>query len=111
MQADYIIILITSPSEQVGERIAQALLEERLAACVNIVPNIQSIYSWKGEIQNDEEALLVVKSRAELFDRLVPKVKAVHPYEVPEIIALPLILGAQDYLDWITDETIALAPK
>jgi len=105
MSTGYIIVLITSPSAQVGEQIAQAILKEKLAACVNIIPAIHSIYAWKGKMQNDEEALLVVKSRAELFEQLVPAVKAVHPYEVPEIIALPLILGSQDYLDWITTET------
>lgn len=105
MHVDFIIVLITSPSEQVGERIAQVLLKDKLAACVNIIPNIKSIYAWKGEVQNDEEVLLVVKSRAELFDHLVPAVKAIHPYEIPEIIAFPLILGSQDYLDWITNET------
>ena len=106
MPTDFIVVLITVPSLEVGERIAARLLEKNLAACVNILPGVTSIYAWKGAVQKDQELLLVVKTRAELFhDRLVPAVKAVHPYEVPEIIALPLVLGSPNYLDWIAAET------
>jgi len=106
MQTEYILVLITTPSREVGEEVAATLLEQKLAACVNILPSITSIYAWKGEVQNDQEALLVVKTRAELFHkRLVPAVKAIHPYEVPEIIALPVVMGSQSYLDWISTET------
>ncbi len=106
MQTEYIIVLITVPSQEVGEEIAAALLGGKLAACVNILPSITSIYAWKGEVQNDREVLLVVKTRAELFhERLVPAVEALHPYEVPEIIALPVVMGSQGYLDWIAAET------
>jgi periplasmic divalent cation tolerance protein len=86
----------------VGKQIARALLEKELAACVNIISSIDSIYTWEGKICNDEEVLLVVKSRAELFEnQLVPAVQAIHPYRVPEIIALPIKMGAKSYLDWI----------
>jgi periplasmic divalent cation tolerance protein len=106
MPIDFIVVLITVPSLEVGERIAASLLEKKLAACVNILPGVTSIYTWKGAVQKDQELLLVVKTRADLFHaRLVPAVKAVHPYEVPEIIALPLVLGSPDYLDWIAAET------
>lgn len=106
MQTDFIVVLITVPSSEVGERIAAALLEKKLAACVNILPRVTSIYTWKGAVQKDQELMLVVKTRLELFhDRLVPAVKAIHPYDVPEIIALPLVLGSPDYLDWIAAET------
>jgi periplasmic divalent cation tolerance protein len=106
MPDQFIVVLITVPSPQVGEQIAAALLEQKLAACVNIMPAIQSIYTWQGAIQKDQEALLVVKTRAALFaERLAPAVKAIHPYEVPEIIALPIIMGSQPYLDWIAAET------
>ncbi len=106
MPTDFIVVLITVPSSEVGERIAAALLEKKLAACVNILPGVTSIYTWKGAVQKDQELLLVVKTRADLFQaRLVPAVKAVHPYEVPEIIALPVLMGSPDYLDWIAAET------
>ena len=102
-----IVVLITAPSEEVGRGIAQALLDNKLAACVNIVAPINSHYLWQGDINDDEEVLLIVKSRAELFEQgLIPTVKEVHPYDVPEIIALPILLGDQDYLDWIEAETI-----
>ncbi len=104
----YIIVLITVPSEAVGRQLADALLEEKLAACVNIIPAVHSLYTWKGEIQNDQEVLLMVKSREDLFeDHLVPAVKALHPYEVPEIIALPIIMGSKSYLNWVGEETRA----
>jgi len=107
MSEGYIIVLITVPSQQVGEQIAQHLLDRRLAACVNILPGMRSIFIWKGGVQSEEEVLLVVKTRQELFhDTLVPAVKAMHPYEVPEIIALPIVMGSQEYLDWIQEETI-----
>jgi periplasmic divalent cation tolerance protein len=106
MPTDFIVVLITVPSSEVGERIAAALLEKKLAACVNILPGVTSIYTWNGAVQKDQELMLVVKTRADLFhDRLVPAVKAVHPYEVPEIIALPVLMGSPDYLDWIAAET------
>lgn len=99
---DPIVVLITAPSKEVGKQIARALLEQELAACVNIISSIDSIYTWEGKICNDEEVLLVVKSRAELFEnQLVPAVQAIHPYRVPEIIALPIKMGAKSYLDWI----------
>ncbi len=106
MNQSFIVIFITVPSIPVGKQVADALLEKKLAACVNIIPSIRSLYTWQGEKQDDEEALLVVKSRADLFsDGILPAVKAVHPYDVPEIIALPIMIGSQDYLDWIAQET------
>jgi len=106
MPDECIVVLITAPSLQAGQDIARLLVESKLAACVNILPTVHSIYSWKGSIQSDEEVLLLAKSRAELFaDRLLPAVKAAHPYEVPEIIALPILMGLPDYLDWIATET------
>ncbi|MGW8252065.1 MAG: divalent-cation tolerance protein CutA [Anaerolineales bacterium] len=107
MPTKYIVVLITVPSREVGEQLASALLDQKLAACVNILPPMTSIYSWKGEVQRDREALLLVKTRAELFHaRLVPAVQALHPYELPEIIALPVLVGSQSYLDWIAAETL-----
>jgi len=101
-----IVVLITVPSKQVGERIAEVLLEQKLAACVNIIPGVSSIYLWKGIINRDEESLLIVKSRAGLFEEhILPTVQAIHPYEVPEIIALPVVMGLPGYLDWIREVT------
>jgi periplasmic divalent cation tolerance protein len=103
----YIVVLMTAPSPEIGQQIAQALVEQKLAACVNLVSSIRSIYAWEGKINTDDEVLLVVKTRQDLFaDRLIPTVKALHPYQTPEIIALPILAGAQDYLDWIERETV-----
>ncbi len=101
-----IVVLITAPSEEVGQQIANLLLEKKLAACVNIIPAVQSFFLWQGKACQEQEALLVVKTRAELFeDRLVPAVKEAHPYDVPEIIALPVVMGSKEYLDWVEEET------
>jgi len=106
MQSRYIVVLVTAPSQEAGEKIAARLLEKKLAACVNIVPEITSLYTWEGKTQNDQEVLLVIKSKVELFEEhLVPAVLEAHPYEVPEIIALPVLMGSASYLQWI-DEVI-----
>jgi periplasmic divalent cation tolerance protein len=100
-QAEHIVVLVTVPSRADVTDIAGALLDERLAASVNIVPAIHSLYQWHGERCHTDEVLLLIKTRAALFDRLVPVVRSRHPYEVPGIIALPVVAGFQDYLDWI----------
>lgn len=106
MDSQLIVVFITAPSKEVGQQIATALLEQKLAACVNIIPSILSMYRWEGKLNQDEEVLLVVKTRAEIFtDGLVPAVRAVHPYDLPEIIALPILQGLVSYLDWIEAET------
>ena len=106
MNVEYIIVFITCPNEEVSEQIANSLLDQKLAACVNVMTPVTSLYTWEGEINRDEEMLLIVKSRVDLFEReLIPAVKAVHPYDVPEIIALPIIMGSEDYLGWIKDVT------
>jgi periplasmic divalent cation tolerance protein len=106
MQDQKIIVLITVPSMEVAEEIAHRLVERRLAACVNILPTIQSIFRWEGEVVNETELLLIVKTRAGLLDdHIVPAVLEIHPYKVPEIIAVPLIGGLSSYLEWIHQET------
>jgi periplasmic divalent cation tolerance protein len=101
-----IIVFITAPSRAVGKQIASALVEGKLAACVNILGPITSIYTWEGKLCDEKEVLLIVKSRLELFEsHLIPAVKAVHPYEIPEIIALPVAMGLNDYLNWVLRET------
>ena len=106
MENEYIIVLITTPNQETSEMIANTLLEKKLAACVNLVGSILSFYTWEGDINRDEEMLLIVKSRAELFEsELIPAVQAVHPYDIPEIIALPIFMGSEGYLAWIDDVT------
>ena len=105
MWYSHFVVYITVPSREVGQEIATVLVEGKLAACVNIIPGITSIYGWQGEIEQDEELLLVAKTRADLFDRLATAVKRIHPYEVPEVIALPIVAGSNEYLAWIDVET------
>jgi len=107
MEQLFIVVLITVPSRETGQEIANLLLERKLAACVNIISPITSVYTWEGQPHTDEEALLIVKTRRDLFeDQLLPAVLAVHPYEVPEIIALPILMGSTRYLDWIEEVTL-----
>jgi len=104
--AGEVAVLITVPSEEKGVEIARALLEQRLAACVNCLGPIRSLYRWKGEVCDDSERLLIVKSRAALFPRLQAAVLALHPYETPEIVALRIDRGLPAYLKWVRDETV-----
>jgi len=100
-----IVIYVTAPSHEEGKKIASALVEEKLAACVNIIPSINSIYKWEGKICDDTEVLLIIKSRKEIFPQLEVRVKSLHSYKVPEIIALPIVAGSKEYLSWLRDET------
>lgn len=102
---DYIVIYITTPSLEKGQEIADIIVKEKLAACVNVIPNISSTYFWQGNIEKDDESLLIIKTRKDKFENLEKRVKEVHPYSVPEIIALPIIAGSNDYLKWI-DESL-----
>jgi periplasmic divalent cation tolerance protein len=105
MEEQAIVILITAPSPEVGRKIAELLVGEKLAACVNLLPGIESVYTWQGQTQHDSEVLLLVKTRQSLFATLESAVKGIHPYEVPEIIALPVQWGSTSYLDWIREMT------
>jgi len=98
---DNIVILSTCGSEEEGERIARALLAERLAACVNVLPGVRSFYRWKGEVEDAAECLLVIKSSRPLLGALRNAIRKSHSYEVPEVVALPIIDGAPDYLAWL----------
>ena len=107
MQSEFVVVLVTVPSKDLGERIAKWLLEQGLIACANLIESVRSLYSWQGEIQIDKEVLMVLKTRADLFqDKLVPAIQTLHPYEVPEIIAIPIEMGAQNYLNWMEEVTI-----
>ena len=102
--SDRIVVYVTAPPAE-APAIARALVERRLAACANIIPSIRSIYSWKGEICDDEEALLVIKTRRALFDALRAAVVELHSYEVAEVIALPIVAGNPPYVAWIDEMT------
>ncbi|OGW23729.1 MAG: cytochrome C biogenesis protein CcdA [Nitrospirae bacterium GWC2_42_7] len=102
---EYIVVFITAPKEEDAAKIAKELVESRLAACVNVVKNVRSIYRWQGKIEDDSEVLMIVKTKKSLFDKLMKKVKELHSYSVPEIIALPIIEGSPDYLKWLSEET------
>jgi len=105
IQTEEIVVIVTAPSEDLAVTIARALVETRLAACANIIKGIRSIYTWQGKTEDDTEVLMIVKTRRELFDLLKSKVKELHSYEVPEIIALPIIAGSDDYLKWLREST------
>lgn len=102
---NYLVTLATAPSTEVARDIARALLDRELAACVNIIPSMTSLYIWDGELCTDEEVLLIIKTTESAFDRLASAVADTHPYDVPEIIALTVKAGSKDYLDWI-DEVV-----
>jgi periplasmic divalent cation tolerance protein len=98
------VAFITAPDAETGTRIARALVEERLVACVNLVSGIQSIYRWEGTVKEDAEVLLVAKTRADRAGDLVDRVVELHPYEMPEVVLLPAVGGSAPYLDWVRSE-------
>lgn len=104
-ETTYITILITASSEEEACKIGKTLVEERLVACANIIPKIRSIFSWKGEVCDENEVSMILKSKGSLFQQIKERVKTLHSYDVPEIIALPIHLGSEDYLDWIDEVT------
>jgi periplasmic divalent cation tolerance protein len=99
------IILTTAGSQEEAVKIAHALVERRLAACVNIVPRIESVYRWQGKVETSQEWLLLIKTQAELFERVRDAVKELHSYELPECVMLEVTAGSQKYLDWIAENT------
>ena len=108
--SDYVAVLITAGSQAEADQIARTLVQESLAACVNVVPGLTSFYRWEGEVQQDEEWLLVAKSRHDTLDALTARVQAIHSYDVPEVIALPLAGGSEAYLSWIDQEVQISTP-
>ena len=100
-----IVVFITAPNEEEAAKISHALVEARLVGCVNIVRGIRSVYRWEGRIEDEGEVLMIAKTRGELFEPLTKKVKELHPYTVPEVIALPIIEGSADYINWLKEET------
>ncbi len=98
---DTLVVLVTAPSADEAARLARALVEEKLVACGNVVPAVRSIYRWEGRICDDAEALLVLKVPAKRFPELRDRVAAIHPYELPEVVALPVVDGLERYVSWI----------
>ena len=105
MEDSYVVLLITTSTTGEAERISRLLLERKRAACVNIVPGVDSLFWWNDRLDSAKESLLIVKSRASLVPEIIELVKELHSYDVPEIIALPIIGGTQDYLEWIGKST------
>ena len=103
---DYILVFITASSEKEGEKIAAALVKERLAACANMLDGMKSTFRWKGQISTEQEVLLLVKTKDRLFEKLKKRVLELHSYEVPEILAVPILAGFEKYLSWIGEETL-----
>jgi len=103
-ETDKLVVFITVSGEEEARKIAGLLVEARKAACVNIVSGVDSVFWWKGELDSERESLLIVKTKATLFPEVVELVKGAHSYEVPEIIALPIVAGNEDYLDWLDQE-------
>ena len=101
MDQPYLLIYCTCPDQALAERIAEALVADRLAACVNIVPGITSIYRWQGEVQHDSELLLLIKTHSECYPALEARIRELHSYELPEIIAVPIQRGSESYLAWL----------
>ena len=99
--SEFLVVYITASGENAKD-LASALVREKLAACVNRIPGVESTYTWEGRVERDTEDLLIVKTRVDLFDRLKERVQALHGYDVPEIIAVPIAAGSESYLEWMT---------
>src|ERR1700680_4523936 len=104
---DKIVVLCTCASAEEAARIARALVEKKLAACVNVMPAVRSFYRWKGAVEDEQESLLVIKSSRGLFDQLRVEIEKLHSYEVPEVIAVPIVDGSEGYLEWLERELVA----
>ena len=104
--ADVRVVLVTAPGLDVARDLARALVEAKLAACVNLVPGVRSVYRWEGEVHEDEEVLLVVKTRADRGAALANRIREIHPYDLPEVLELPAVGGSPAYLDWVRAESL-----
>ena len=105
MKSEFLLVLVTTATREEGERIARILLDAKKAACINIVPQVRSRFWWQGKIESADEALLIIKTRAPLLEGLIRLVKENHSYQVPEVIALPILAGNEDYLRWLGEVT------
>lgn len=100
-----LMVFTTTPSEARASEMARALVKERLAACVQVLPGVISFYHWKGKLQECGECLMLIKTRPELLGKLAAKIESLHPYEMPEVVAVGIVGGSQKYLKWIEEET------
>ena len=107
---DILLVYITTPGKEEAKRIAGVLIEENLAACANIIPAVESLYRWQGELRQSEESLLLLKTHKKAFNRLAERVKEMHPYELPCIVALTLSDGLPGFLDWAAGEVTQNQP-
>ena len=105
MHEDVVLLLTTVPVGEPGERIARALVDERLAACVNLYAPMTSVYRWKGGVETDVERQMIVKTTAEQLSRIKARVAELHAYELPELLVVPVIDGGEEYLNWVRSET------
>ena len=103
--SDFIVVYITTSSVSEAKKIGRRLVEDKLVACANIISPVNSIYRWQGKICDDKEALIMLKTKKKLFKQIEKKVKELHSYEVPEVIAVPLVEGSDNYLSWLKNET------
>jgi Uncharacterized protein involved in tolerance to divalent cations len=104
---DVLLVYITTPDQAESKRIAKILIEEKLAACANILPTIDSVYYWQGELKQNNESLLLLKTHREVFDSLMERAQELHPYDLPCIVALPLCHGIPGFLNWVAEEVDA----
>src|SRR5918996_5642405 len=107
---EFIIVYVTAGSAEEADRLAQSLVGDRLAACVNRIKSVQSVYRWQGEVEQSNEELLVIKTRKELFPALETRVRELHSYSVPEIIALPVVAGSSGLLIWLGEQVASDSP-
>ena len=105
MDSQALVVYCSCPDQAIAERIAEAVVNERLAACVNLISGLTSIYRWEGQLQRDTELLLIIKTRSAVYPQLEARLRQLHPYQLPEIIALPIHAGSADYLNWIAANT------
>ena len=102
----YIVVFITVKEPEEAQKIAKALIKRRQAACVNIIPEVSSHFWWKDKLDSAKESLLIAKSKESLLPEIIKSVRKIHSYSIPEIIALPIVGGSRDYLEWLDSETI-----
>lgn len=105
MAEDTVVVFVTASSIDEARKIGNTLVQERLIACVNIIPQVESIFYWQEKVCNEKEVLMIIKTRKSLINNIIKRVKSIHSYSVPEIIALPIISGSEDYLKWVGDVT------
>lgn len=103
---EFIIVYMTAEKKEDAESISKKLVEDRLVACAQVVGPIRSIYWWKGDVEDSPEWLAILKTKSGLFERLIKRIKELHPYEVPEIVGVPITHGSEDYLNWLKDEVL-----